>query len=783
MNKTCNTQKNNRVKHNWRSRLMPFVPLVFLGILFGFNPDARAQSWVPQASGTTNALFGLYFINESQGWVVGEGGTIRTTTDGGATWTGQTSGVTNSLTTAYFVSETQGWITGESGTILTTTNGTDWIHQGSGVTTRLNGVYFTSATQGWAVGDGGVIRTTTDGGANWTAQTSGTTADLYRVEFISTTEGWIVGTNGIILHTLDGGALWSKQLTGLSLTHYDLSFVTPSLGWVSAGGTVFNTANGGTSWNPQPSAPTGANSGIQFISPTNGWLASTNGINASGIYKTTDGGANWVLETALPGALLSGIFMLSPTMGWAVDAGGKIFTYVVPPCNNPTVPVLFSLETNICGGGQPVTLKVSEGELNDAQEWEWYTGGCGGTNTGHGVSIQVFPTETTTYYARGEGNCVTSGGPCASITIEINPVPAAPTIFPAGGTYPSAPQVTLISNAGNAPIYYTIDGTQPDTTSLLYTGPFTATNDMTVKAISMLGTCPSITKSEHYLIVVPLGTVAKPVLSNESGTYTGVVSVAITCATPEAKIYYTTNGNRPRFDVPNSFTKLYTGPFEIFVTSTLRAIAVKEGFYDSQVAVANYIVSAPNVVAAPTFTPPAGNYPGTISIAVNSTTPEATIYLTTNGITPSNTTAAARLYTAPFNLSKSITLKAIAYRTGFQTSSVSVGIYTIGPGRRIVEDGADFYYENDAYAEEITKDVRFAVFPNPTSGKFQFQSEGFSSGIELTVHNLVGQVVKTNRLDENQTNAEMDLTSLPSGLYHVSVVSGQIRKEFKITKQ
>jgi photosystem II stability/assembly factor-like uncharacterized protein len=36
--------------------------------------------------------FGVDFVDTLNGWAVGDAGTIRHTSDGGATWTGQTSG-------------------------------------------------------------------------------------------------------------------------------------------------------------------------------------------------------------------------------------------------------------------------------------------------------------------------------------------------------------------------------------------------------------------------------------------------------------------------------------------------------------------------------------------------------------------------------------------------------------------------------------------------------------------------------------------------------------------
>src|SRR5207253_9089064 len=62
------------------------------------------------------------------------------------------------------------------------------------------------------------------------------------------------------------------------------------------------------------------------------------------------------------------------------------------------------------------------GTLNSATAWQWYSVSCGGTLAGTGSSIIVSPSATTTYYARGEGGCITPGS-CGSITINVTTPP------------------------------------------------------------------------------------------------------------------------------------------------------------------------------------------------------------------------------------------------------------------------------------------------------------------------------------------------------------------------
>lgn len=73
-------------------------------------------------------------------------------------------------------------------------------------------------------------------------------------------------------------------------------------------------------------------------------------------------------------------------------------------------------------------------------------------------------------------------------------------------------------------------------------------------------------------------TVSAPVITPNGGTFTGSQLVTITVSTEGAAIYYTTDGT-----VPTAASTKYTGAFTISGTTTVRAIAVKDGMNDSAV--------------------------------------------------------------------------------------------------------------------------------------------------------------------------------------------------------
>ena len=82
--------------------------------------------------------------------------------------------------------------------------------------------------------------------------------------------------------------------------------------------------------------------------------------------------------------------------------------------------------------------------------------------------------------------------------------------------------------------------------------------------------------------------VATPTFSPAAGTYTEVQSVTLSCETEDAAIYYTTNG-----DAPTTSSTLYEGAISVGESMTIKAIAVKDGLDNSNLASALYTINLP----------------------------------------------------------------------------------------------------------------------------------------------------------------------------------------------
>lgn len=80
--------------------------------------------------------------------------------------------------------------------------------------------------------------------------------------------------------------------------------------------------------------------------------------------------------------------------------------------------------------------------------------------------------------------------------------------------------------------------------------------------------------------------VETPVISPVSGAYSATQSISMSCATSGASIYYTEDGS-----TPDSGDTLYSAPFTLGSAKTIKAIGIKAGLTDSDIATNIYTIA------------------------------------------------------------------------------------------------------------------------------------------------------------------------------------------------
>ena len=227
--------------------------------------------------------FGIHFIDEKSGWVVGDRGLLLKTADGGDNW--QRIKVSDeTLNDVFFVGE-RGWIVGGSRLILHTDDGgKSWKNQMEsprqssekrsmpldgtcpgveGPAKSLMKVFFVDQAWGFTAGADGTILMTKNGGKDWEdvslecltilpeelLMNGIVSINLYDILFTSSDSGWIVGDSGAILHSEDGGRQWQVKNIGLLPPLFSISFKNEKVGWaVGQNGFSLKTEDGGETW-------------------------------------------------------------------------------------------------------------------------------------------------------------------------------------------------------------------------------------------------------------------------------------------------------------------------------------------------------------------------------------------------------------------------------------------------------------------------------------------------------------------------------------------------------
>jgi hypothetical protein len=341
---------------------------------------------------------------------------------------------------------------------------------------------------------------------------------------------------------------------------------------------------------------------------------STNGANALG------GNGSALGYSAIPNSLAIKFDFYTP-VGQGTNSTGLYINGATP--TTPAIDLTNSginllsgdeMSAHIVYDGATLTMTISDMVTGTSWSTSWeinIPATIGGSNTAY-----VGFTGSTGAYAASQKIMTwsfVSSAPSAGTV-------ATPTISPAGGAYASALTATITDATPGVIIYYTTNGATPTTSSAVYSSPISVAASETIHAIAVdAGYTNSAVASAAYAITAPAAT---PTFSPAGGTYSNAQTVTISDTTPGAAIYYTTNGS-----TPTTSSTVYAGPITVSATETIQALATASGYSASAIGTAPYSIST--ITATPTFSPAAGTYTITQTVAISDATAGATIYYTT----------------------------------------------------------------------------------------------------------------------------------------------------------
>jgi len=104
-----------------------------------------------------------------------------------------------------------------------------------------------------------------------------------------------------------------------------------------------------------------------------------------------------------------------------------------------------------------------------------------------------------------------------------------------------------------------------------------------ILCLLMLNSCKNKTSAPN------LESLALPTFYPPEGLYNDTQYVVLSCITPNATIYYTSDNSEPGLN-----TEQYVNPIEINTGTTIKCKAYKDGYQASSTAIATYMINVPD---------------------------------------------------------------------------------------------------------------------------------------------------------------------------------------------
>jgi alpha-tubulin suppressor-like RCC1 family protein len=333
--------------------------------------------------------------------------------------------------------------------------------------------------------------------------------------------------------------------------------------------------------------------------------------------------------------------------GWGDNTAGTIGDGTTSDRVSPALISGPDSLVRIAGGSQH-SLAIS----SDGRVWSWGSGANG---------------------RLGDGTLDSHLSPVQIADAGMAWLVATPTFSVAGGTYTANQNVVVSTATAGATIHYTTNGAEPTESDTVVTsgGTVTISQNTTLKAKAWKTGMPaSRTQAAVYVLKV-----AKPAFSPGGITYNTPQTVTVTDSTSGATIHWTTTGIDPTVA---DATVASGGTIAAGVTLTLKAVAMKTGWTDSDVMSGTYTMK----VGTPSLSVAGGTYSSAQSVTVSTVTSGATLHWATDGSEPMEADPiVASGGTVVVN--QSATLKVKGWKAGWTPADTTTATYTLTLGTAV----------------------------------------------------------------------------------------------------
>ncbi len=322
---------------NFIKYLSFFIMILFLSCEKILGPSGNFCWYLQHKFDGNITYYSIDFPDKKNGWVVGQSGVIKYTSNGGRSWIDQESEVSADLWEVCFVDAKNGWICGAHNTILKTNNGgKSWKNflPASEIDVLFTSIKFIDIQTGWVSGNKGEVLKTVDGGLNWEVKKRfRSSGGSYLAVF---NENITYLYKGYFYRTFDGGQTWDSLLVSKPQNYIisNIFFVNEKNGYLTTGngtgGTIINefpvlvTQDSCVTWHCSDYLLDGGIDCAYFIDENNGWAAGN-----QNVYRTKNGGMNWSLDFSPDDGDLRAkdICFVNPGCGWIITRNGEIYKF------------------------------------------------------------------------------------------------------------------------------------------------------------------------------------------------------------------------------------------------------------------------------------------------------------------------------------------------------------------------------------------------------------------------------------------------------------------------